>query len=427
MATPVLLPKQGNSVETCNIIEWRKNPGDPVKQGDVLCEVESDKAVFEVESPVDGVLLTVYFQKGEDVPVLTNIALVGEASEQPGTVVPVREVDESERQVNHQEVESATASPTTPGTSEKDRREAISPGIDGAVRGISPRAKALMEKLAISPEKITGTGPGNRILERDILAASGKMGGIEGVHTDQSAAESEEDVRIVPLKGIRKIVATRMLESVRNSAQLTLNCSADASALLSLRKRFKEGPPADAYSTVTINDLVHFAVVQTLPEFPDLNSLMIDETIEYHKRIDLGFAVDTSRGLIVPVIRDSQAKTLLELSVEAKRLAAAAHSGKISPEELNGATFTVTNLGGLGIESFTPILNLPQTAILGVNAISPKAIDRGDGIDFVPHITFSLTVDHRVIDGAFAARFLQGLSARIAEIDQAIGQDTKRK
>jgi pyruvate dehydrogenase E2 component (dihydrolipoamide acetyltransferase) len=447
MAIPVLLPKQGNSVETCLILGWKKKAGDEVKKGELLCEVETDKAVFEIESPSDGVLLKVFFEEGNDVPVLTNIAVIGAAGESYDEYVP----DSFKSEIADKKEakgENGGDAPFSSSVNERGRKsESLPDEPSPAKTGISPRAKRLVDKFALSPDLIKGTGPGNRIIERDVVAATrnieplspaagdavnegyarpetgsgiGKRITSADVKTNQAAktsALSGEDVKVVPLKGMRKIIADRMLDSLRNSAQLTLQSSADATALLNLRKRFKGSSVVNEFQSVTITDLVHYAVIKTLQACPELNSLLVGDRIEYHKKVHLGFAVDTPRGLMVPVIKDSQDLSLLQLSNEAKRLASASLSGRISIEELNGGTFTVTNLGGFQIESFTPVLNLPQTGILGVNAISPRPVDRGRGVELVPYISFSLTIDHRVIDGAVGARFLQNLAARISEIN----------
>jgi pyruvate dehydrogenase E2 component (dihydrolipoamide acetyltransferase) len=208
-----------------------------------------------------------------------------------------------------------------------------------------------------------------------------------------------------------------MWQSLQESAQLTLNASADASALLAYRKRLKASDESMGLQKVTINDLILLAVSRTLPEFPEVNALFTDNTISKYKNVHLAVAVDTLRGLVVPVIRNAQALSLKQISVEAKRLATGAMDGAVSPDELTGGTFTVTNLGSLGIESFTPILNPPQVGILGVGNINLKPIDVAGEVEFVPHINLSLTINHQVVDGAPAARFLQTLSRRLAELE----------
>jgi pyruvate dehydrogenase E2 component (dihydrolipoamide acetyltransferase) len=224
-------------------------------------------------------------------------------------------------------------------------------------------------------------------------------------------------VQVIPVRGVRKVIAERMLHSLQTTAQLSLNAAADARALQALRARFKGSPEAMGLRGVTLNDLVLWAVARTLPAHPALNALFIGGEIHQHRHVQLGVAVDTPRGLMVPVVRQAEQRTLRQLSVEAKRLAAACLESKITPDELVGGTFTVTNLGALGIESFTPVLNAPQVAILGVASIQLKPVEADGGVQFVPHIGLSLTINHQVIDGAPAARFLQALSQAIGSID----------
>jgi pyruvate dehydrogenase E2 component (dihydrolipoamide acetyltransferase) len=452
MVTQILLPKQGNTVESCLILSWKKKSGEAVTKGEVLCEVETDKAVYEVVSPSDGTLLDTFVKEGDDVPVLTTIGVIGNAGDTFSEYLPGGKQKGG--------VEDSALAPAQPPASTRapEAESGLPVERQGtAASGISPRARSLLTRVKVNLDEVQGSGPGGRIIERDILAAAKNVEPFTLAARDQSqphtriaeqgtgiggrvttadlkanrivpsSLPSGGDVEIVPLKGIRKIIADRMLESLRNSAQLTLQSSADATSLLALRSQFKRSSVGEDFRAVTITDLVHFAVVKTLLAQPAMNSLLIDNRIEQHRRVHLSFAVDTPRGLVVPVIRNAQDLSLLALSAEAKRLAAASESGKIDPAELSGGTFTVTNLGGLGIESFTPVLNLPQVGILGVNTIAPKIIDRGKGIEYVPHISFSLTIDHRVIDGAVGARFLQKLAANIAEMNLILASDTGRK
>jgi pyruvate dehydrogenase E2 component (dihydrolipoamide acetyltransferase) len=418
MATPILLPQQGNTVETCRLLEWRKKKGEHVNKGEVVCEVETDKSMFEIDSPEDGVLLEQFFKEGDDIPVLTNIAVVGKPGDDYTEFLPgkpdaitgaQKDVVPSEGDLNAKSEE-----PHRDGTIITKEIEANRPSEK---KGISPRAAALAEQSVLETQRIRGTGPGGRIIERDVLAhvASPKP-------TPLVSVGSDDDIEVVPLQGVRKLIAERMLRSIQDSAQLTLNSAANARNLLEVRKNFKSNPEYQEFSAVTINDLVHFAVIQVLPRHPALNSWLQDDKVFYFKNIHLGFAVDTARGLMVPVIKNAHTLKLLELSKEAKRLATQCNNSRILADELSGGTFTVTNLGNFSIESFTPVLNLPQTAILGVNAIAPKPVDDGNGVEFLPHISFSLTIDHRVIDGATGAKFLQDLSKTIANISlTAIG------
>jgi pyruvate dehydrogenase E2 component (dihydrolipoamide acetyltransferase) len=413
MATPILLPKQGNTVETCSLLRWIKKKGDNVKRGDILCEVETDKAMFEIDSPEDGVLLDLFFNEGDDIPVLTNIAVVGKPGEDYAELLPAK------RNASGEVVEAPKAE------TEQAREKSLTSvsGFSSEQKGISPRAARLAEQSGLSIQKIQGTGPGGRIIERDVLAttASSKLPEVESGRGNRRVISDftmtgGDDIHVAPLKGVRRLIAERMLASTQTSAQLTLNASANAANLLEVRDNFKNNAKYYEFSSVTINDLVHHAVLHVLPHHPALNSLLQDDKIFSFTSIHLGFAVDTPRGLVVPVIKHAQKLKLLDLSNEAKRLANLCVSGRILPDELNGGTFTVTNLGNFGIESFTPVLNLPQTAILGVDTIAPKPARVGNGIEMMPHISFSLTIDHRVIDGVTGAKFLQELASKIAEI-----------
>jgi len=444
MATPIVMPRQGNTVESCLLIEWKKKKGDPVALNDIICEVETDKAVFELESPESGILLDVFFDEGDEIPVLTNIAVVGKEDEKYDDLKPEK-TKTPEPTVKKTEVETDLNKPVAA------EIFAETPQFDtpSSKSGISPRAKRLAAKLAIRREEIPGTGPGGRIIERDILEkeqqrepltpaakdaltkdmiitqeqGSGLGGRITSSdikssrETRKPEIYSEDKIKEIPLKGIQKLIAERMLDSMQNSAQLTLNRTADATALLSLRKKYKSSIKDTQLNQITINDMILFAVTRVISDHPAINSLFLKDKIIYYENIHLGFAVDTPRGLMVPVIRNAQNLGLLSLSGETKRLASACLEKKIQPQELNDGTFTVTNLGSFGIETFTPVLNLPQTAILGVGNINPKPVMIDNGIKFVPHLTLSLTIDHQVIDGATGARFLQDLAQVISEIE----------
>ncbi len=414
MPTPILLPKLGNSVESSIIAAWLKQPGDTVAEGDVVCTVETDKTTMEVVSPAAGVLLTQLAKVGDDVPVQTIIGYVGAEGEG---------------------AESAEGAK----------------GVEGVTA--SPRARALAAERGVALAGFVGSGPSGRIIERDVLAAplapsphsappapsltpvaramveSGayvapaRGTGPGGVVTKDdlikaaAAAAPAEDGVLAPLSNMRKIIAERMRGSLHNAAQLTMNASADARALQAYRARLKASDAALGLRNVTINDLVLFAVARTLPHFPDLNATFKDGTLIQFNRVHLAFAVDTLRGLLVPVMRGADALTLRALSEQARALSAQCREGKIAPAALSGGTFTVTNLGGLGIESFTPIINTPQVAILGVGNINLKPIDQNGTVQFVPHLSLSLTIDHQIVDGAPAAKFLQALAQAIGSID----------
>jgi pyruvate dehydrogenase E2 component (dihydrolipoamide acetyltransferase) len=219
------------------------------------------------------------------------------------------------------------------------------------------------------------------------------------------------------VRGVRKVIAERMLASLHTTAQLTMHSSADARTLQQLRKRLKASDPALGLQGVTINDLILFAVTRVLLQHPILNATFGDNLIRQYGTVHLGFAVDTPRGLLVPVIRHAEQMSLRGLAQATKSLAAGAQDGSLAPDDLTGGTFTVTNLGSLGVDSFTPILNPPQVAILGVSSIQIKPVEVDEQLEFIPHIGLSLTINHQVVDGAPGARFLQALGQGLRDLD----------
>jgi len=333
---------------------------------------------------------------------------------------------------------------------------------------ISPRARNLAAKEKVSVTFL-GSGPGGRIIERDVIAAlqnrapltaaarATGAGAVPAVGTGLGGRVTSADVAAAtdlrspapklqtlnpdssfpaegvitetPIKGIRKIIADRMHKSLAESAQFTLNASASAVKIQEIRSSIKNlGAFAGEHgiSKITINDLILFAVSRTLPRFPYMNAHKIGDTIRTFERVHLAVAVDTPRGLLVPVIRNANLLSLAQISSEAKRLAAACQNSSAKPDELSGSTFTVSNLGSLGITSFTPVLNTPEVAILGVCNIEMKPVEIGEancncgcncGMRFEPHIGFSLTINHQVVDGAPAAKFLKELVDAVANID----------
>lgn len=446
MATPIVLPKLGNTVESSIILQWHKSIGDNVAEGDIICEVETDKATMEVESSVSGTLIAIFFEEGDDVPVMANIAAVGEMGEPvddlrpEGSQAQARTISEPASPIPNN-LSNNGHSPSSPETRILDTQDPI--------LRISPRARKLATAKQISLDDIMGTGPLGRIIERDIEAAlrnrpaispvakamlqtgeftapeqgSGPRGRITKsdlipAATTQTPTPSGngDTVEVIPLKGIRKTIARRMLESLQTTAQLTLSRSVSAQALLDLRKWLKSGPASLGVQSITINDLIMYAVAKTLPDFTDLNTLFENDTLYRHHDVNLGFAVDTPRGLVVPVIHNANQMNLSELAETAHHLAEATLNQTITPDEMAGGTFTVSNLGNLGIEVFTPVLNPPQVSILGVGAITQKPVSTEAGYDFSPHMTLSLTINHQVVDGAPGARFLQALAENLENI-----------
>jgi len=388
MATPVEMPKLGNTVEECIISQWIKRPGESVREGELVAEIETDKATFEVNAPVSGTLLATFFDEGALFPVFTNIFVIGDAGEdfeqfRPGDQsAPTTEV--AAASVAVVDAPAASAPPT------------------GAP--YSPRARRFADEHNFHPADVRGSGPAGRVLEQDLRNL------YDAAPAARSAAS--EGIAVSP---IRERIAKRMRESLATTAQYTLNSSANAAVLLALRAHFKSSPGTAA---ININDLVAFCAIRALEAMPDLNAEFVNGKIVRHKEVHLGFACDTPRGLMVPVIRNAHQLSPAQLSSAAKDLAAKATAGNIAPDDLTGATFTISNLGSLGIETFTPLLNPPQVAILGVGAIQLRPVRTPDGIQFEDFLQLSLTCDHQVIDGAPGARFLRVVKEQIENVEQ---------
>lgn len=404
MAIAVLMPKQGQSVESCLIIKWNKKEGDKVKAEEPICEVETDKAVFEVVAPETGTILKIFYKEGDDVPVLNTIAIIGQPGEKIDHLIPKKTVSVSREEY----VENQKA--ITSDESLKKTR----PSFEAVPILISPVARRFAEKKGIDFSKLTGSGPGGRIIKKDIEKALSEG---EPLIPSTVSKKFYGPLKEIPVEGVRKIISERMLTSLQSTAQLTLNTSVDASNLLACRKTLKSSPQMKGLSRININDFLLYIVANILPEFKNMNAHFLKDKILEFEHVHLGFAVDSPRGLMVPIIHNAHLLSLKEISKEARQLSTACQEETILPDELSGGTFTITNLGTMGIESFTPILNIPQVAILGVCSVSLKPIMKDNEIKFIPHMGLSLTFDHQAVDGAPAAKFLQELNTIIANFD----------
>jgi pyruvate dehydrogenase E2 component (dihydrolipoamide acetyltransferase) len=438
MATTVIMPKQGQSVESCIITEWNKKKGDKVTKGEILFSYETDKASFEEEAPVDGYLIEIFYEAGDEVPVLTNVCVIGEMGETvsglSSSIAASAEIAEKKASVEESQKPLA------------EKAEPVQKTVEqGSEKIISPRAKNLAEKEGIFLENIQGSGPKGRIIEQDIKAAIGstkttplakKVAGAEqlqptgtgtglgGSVTAKDLSVSNpvysDDFEIKKLSNMRKLIAKAMFNSLQNSAQLTHHLGADARRLLELRKKVKKANENGNPVNITINDMVCIAVIKALLKFPQANTHFLGDSMKYFKKVHLGVAVDTERGLMVPVIRNADDLSIQGLSNQLKEIAALCRKGSINPELLSpeAGTFTVSNLGNYGVEMFTPVINLPQSAILGVNTIVPRPKDLGDGAyGFVPFIGLSLTYNHQALDGGEATRFLKQIAIEIENLE----------
>jgi pyruvate dehydrogenase E2 component (dihydrolipoyllysine-residue acetyltransferase) len=406
MAILVIMPKQGQSVETCIITKWFKQKGDPVKTGDILFSYETDKAAFDVESPGDGTLLEVFYQDGSEVPVLENVAVIGNPGEPVESLLAAGSEKVEKQETGNKPAEYEKTSQSLIMESEQVLRR------DNLKIRISPRAKRLAEEKGINVSNIAGTGPVGRVIYSDIeRIVSGKTPQAGAVQ--KSAAEFADQ----PVSNVRKLIAGAMYASLQNSAQLTHHMSADVRYLLEARRKIKdEILKGITNQDITLNDMICFCVIKALGKYPEVNSHFLGDHIRIFNTIHLAIAVDTPRGLMVPTVKNAGEMDLVTLSRELRSVAEACKKGNINPELIRStaATFTVSNLGNYGVEIFTPVINLPQTAILGVCTIINRPADMGNNIfGFVPFIGLSLTYDHRSIDGGPATLFLREIREQI--------------
>ena len=441
MAVELRMLQMDQTMTKGKIGKWLVKEGDTVTEGQPLLEIETDKVVHEQESPTEGVIAQILAEEGTNVPVNALLAVIGA----PGEEVPRVEADtavaqqepEQEKQVQPTQPK-ATPSPTT-----------VAPKA-------SPAARQLAEKLAIDLTEVTASGPGGRILEGDVqryidlrgpvltetarlkasplarrlakehgvdlssIAGSGPDGRIvrdDVLHAATTAPEIpalQQPAEVIAMDGIRGIIAERMTLSLQTNASVTLHTEVDATDFVELRGMLNDKLQAREVS-LTYTDLLVKVVANALREHPRLNATLTDEGIHVLPEINIGVAVALEDGLVVPVVRDADKERLSEISTQVKDFAERARGNQLTPGELQGGTFTITNLGNFGIDAFTPIINPPESAILGVGRILKKPVVHEDEIVVRSMLTLSLTFDHRVVDGAPAAQFLQTVSGYIQD------------
>ncbi len=404
MANVVSMPQIGISEESAILAQWHVKKGDSVTVGDTLFSSETGKSAFDIASEFAGVVLEILVPEGEEVLIKTPVCVIGEAGEK---------------------YESAASAPVAKAEAAPAANPAVAPVAQAAPvaavpaerhegTGVSPRARALAEKADVDAMQANPTGPEGRIIERDVraliesgvgraAAASTAAVGTAAVAASAPVAAYEDK----PLSTMRKIISKNMMNSLQTTAQLTHTAGFDATAIQQYRVLCKNDAEL---SGVTLTDMILFAVTRTLADFPDLNAWMQGDSMRYFADVNLAVAVDTDRGLMVPVLFGASKMSLLAISKALKGVAQGCKDGTISPDLLTGGSFPVSNLGMFGIEHFTPILNAPQTGILGVNTITEHVRTKADGsIEVYPRMTVSLTYDHRAVDGAPASKFLQTL------------------
>ena len=449
MAVELRMLQMDQTMTKGKIGKWLVQEGDTVTQGQPLLEIETDKVVHEQESPTDGVIAQLLAEEGANVPVNALLAIIGA----PGEEVARVEADTATEQQQEPEQEEPVqpvqpkATPSTPTVAPK----------------ASPAARQLAEKLAIDLTQVKASGPGGRILESDVqryidlrepvpdptettrlkasplarrlakehgvnlssIIGSGPDGRIvrdDVLQASATAAETpvietpvlQQATEVIPMDGIREIIAERMTMSVQTNASVTLHTEVDATAFVELRGMLNDKLQAREVS-LTYTDLLVKVVANALREHPRLNATLTDEGIHLLPEVNIGVAVALEDGLVVPVVRNADKERLSEISTQVKDFAERARSNQLTPGELQGGTFTITNLGNFGIDAFTPIINPPESAILGVGRILKKPIVHNDEVVIRSMLTLSLTFDHRVVDGAPAAQFLQTVSGYIQD------------
>ena len=455
------MPKQGQSVESCIVSEFKVKVGDAVKAGDVLFGYETDKATFEEEAKVDGTVLAIFWQDGDEIPCLENVLVIGNPGESFEEFAPKGNGGETASAPENIPSETASASlrplppaePAGPSLLSGRGWPEVSEAISSSGSAVSPRARKIAEEKGVDVKRIAGSGPYGRVIARDVEAAAEAQGRLTGLakarlaegglaspgagtglagavkgadlkvwkpsHTDIAGEGAEFEV--VKMSNMRKLIAKSMYNSLQNSAQLTHMLGADARRIQALRKKAKKAlEEGKVDANITINDFVCYAVIKALQKFPNLNSHCLGDAMRLFKPVNLGVAVDTERGLMVPAVPHADELSIVELSKRLKKVADDSKKGSINPDLLSpeAASFTVSNLGGFGVEWFTPIINVPQSAILGVGTIVPRPKDLGGGVyAFVPYMGLSLTYDHRAVDGGEATRFLKQVAAEIENLE----------
>lgn len=427
MAQEVIMPKAGMSMEEGKVVRWFKKVGDAVETGEPLLEIETDKVNMEVESMSSGFLIKILAEEGESVAVTNVIGYIGAKDEKiiedapkqtaaPKEAVPSAPVQNESRPVVHQTDKiAATPLAKTLGAQKNIPLDAVNPsGKFGQIvakdiatakkQAVTPLARKVAQANGIAIEDIQGSGKNGRVYKKDVLSA-----------IPQEELQTAAGSMPMPLTGMRKVIAQRMLKSHQEVPPVTLNTKADVTAISSLRKTFNE----KLSLRITFNDILVWIAARVFKEMPEVNIAFLDEGTAKNEGIHIGIAVALDNGLIVPVLRNTDLLSLGELSKMAKALIDKAREGELMPDDYTGGTFTVSNLGMYGITSFSPIINQPESMILGVCAIKPTLVMDDEGkVEKHLFMGLSLTFDHRCLDGAQAAKFLQRIAYYLENPDE---------
>jgi pyruvate dehydrogenase E2 component (dihydrolipoamide acetyltransferase) len=418
MANMIEMPKLSDTMTVGTLVRWLKREGDLVKAGDMLAEVETDKATMELESFFNGTLLAIYVKEGSQVPLGAALCAIGKPGEKvepppPPAAAPA----EAPAGVPPPPPAPAPAPPApepqpVPAPAARTAAEAPPSQPSARVR-ISPLARKLAREKGIDPASVSGSGPGGRVVRADILAAAAPgaakraPAAIAGVPALGTKGPLQED-RLAPVSNIRATIARRLVESKSQIPHFYLMVEIDAEPLLAVRAQLNEALEKDGVK-LSVNDFVLKASAEALRRVPAVNCSWEGNAIRHHPAAHVSFAVAIDDGLITPVIRDAHLKTIFAISTEAKALGRRAKEKKLAPAEFTGGTFCVSNLGMMGIDSFSAIINPPNAAILAVGATARKPVVRGDQIAIGQRMALTLSSDHRVVDGAVGAAFLAAL------------------
>ena len=405
MATDVIMPALGVAQEKGTLLNWLKAEGQSVTKGEPLMEVETDKATVEIEAPASGILTNVTASVGDEVPVGNRIAVIlapGETATpaavqdpHPSPLPQGAGISESRPLAQRKETGESHPLPQGEGWGEGGLPPEASARVSERVPA-SPAAKRIAKEKGIDLASLKGSGPEGAVLAEDVVRAAG---------TQATAPAGPPKVKeTVPLTPMRRIVGERMTKSKQTAPHFYLSMDADMTEVTRRRNALKEKGESLVPS---INDFILGACARGLRDFPSLNASFTDHGVEIYSDINIGIAVALEEGLVVPVIRNADRLSLQELAKQSRELAEKAQKKKLFPLDYEGGTFTVSNLGMFGVDNFIAIINPPQCAILAVGQVAPRVVPHGEGIAVRPMMTMSLSADHRVVDGAIAARFLQ--------------------
>ncbi|HGH7181975.1 dihydrolipoamide acetyltransferase family protein [Bacillus luti] len=395
MAVEVVMPKLGMAMKEGIITNWNIKTGDNVAKGELIASINSEKIETEIEAPADGTVLDIAVSEDEGVPPGTVICYIGKPNEKVDVHESTYVVEEKTSNIEVQNVQHP----------EPYAKEVAKQRIK-----ISPVAKKIARTENLDIKALVGTGPGGRITKADVLKALEIR-----VNVPEVLEQEKENSKVIPVTGMRKAIANRMHASLQNSAQLTLTMKVDVTDLVDLHKNMADTVQKRYDNKLTITDFVSRAVVLALGEHKEMNSAYIDDAIHQFEHVHLGMAVALEKGLVVPAIRFANNLSLVELSKEIKNAAQKARAGSLNSDDMQGTTFTISNLGSFGIEYFTPVLNTPETGILGVGAIEHVPVYKGKKLRKGSMLPLSLTFDHRVLDGAPAAAFLRTIKDYLEE------------